>query len=818
MAQPRRQFWRYAFVVLIASISLRLCLAQKPQSIADYFVGHPAPDLHLKDLDGRDVQLGSFKGQVVVLDFWASWCGPCRAEIPAIEHLSKEFEKKNVVVLGVNSDESGDTVRRFVAKNNITYRIVLAEDADVVRRYGATALPTVVVIDRNGIIAAYRIGERYDSEDLLHGDIRHVLSSKYVAPQPKPMQLAQTPATAPLPRTPAAPVGPDPNWNPQTAEEFLGRGFVRLNLHQNVGATTDAEEALKLCPDSSVALFLHGRAAYEQEDYATAIEDFNKVIQAKPDWPQGYRYRGLSYSYSGHHDLAIPDYQKAIQLNRYLAQAYNDLGWAFRELKEFDKATTNLDKAIELEPDYVRARENRAILLGMESRWADELAELTLILRIAPNDFWARQAESAAGQGQLPPAHQSSRPPNQPDTKPVILSKTEPEYTEEARRAGVNATVICSLVVDTDGVPQRIKVERGAGFGLDEKAMLAIASWRFTPAMMKGVPVAEMARIEVNFRLLVPHHERQIASLVLNLPPGAIRPQLIHGKIPKTPKDDGADYDLKVALTVDSQGKPQDVSLLNTTTPDWAEKAIAEIRGWRFRPAELNGQPIEVKGTFEVGTRFGAAQTPATPAGPTQAPETEATWEPKTADEFLARGYMRLHSRKYPQAEADAEAALKLQPEAIKAWFLRGRSAYDNKEYPAALEAFDKVVRQAPDWPEAYRRRGLANSRSGHDQLALADYQKAIQLEPEYGSAYNDLGEAYLDLGQLEAARVNLDKAIELEPNLIAARENRAKLFAKEGDLEAEEEELTVIRGLSPKNAWARDTLEAVHQKLQAEN
>ncbi|MBV9301671.1 MAG: TonB family protein [Acidobacteriaceae bacterium] len=820
MPRLRQQFWRDAFVILtLGAVSVGPGLAQKPQSMADYFVGHAAPDFHLKDLGGHDVELRSLKGQVVVLDFWAAWCGPCRAEIPAIERLSKQFAKKNVVVLGVNSEEPEDTVRRFVAKNKLTYRIVLTrENAAVIRQYGARNLPTIAVIDKDGIIAAYRVGERPDSEDLIYSDIHHVLSAKYVAPQPKPIQLAQTPATTPVPPTASAPSGPDPNWKPQTAEEFLARGFVRLNLHQNSAAKTDAEEALKLYPDSSIALFLHGRTAYEEKDYSTAIEDFNKVIQARPNWPRGYLFRGLSYSYSGHHDLAVPDYQKAIQLNPYVAAGYNDLGWAYRELNQFDKATTNLSKAIELEPDFVRARENRAILFGTQKRWPDELAELNLILRISPNDQWARQAVAAAQQGQLPAAIPTPKQPNQPraDVEPVIVSKTEAEYTDEARHAGVSAIVVCSAVIDTAGVPQNIKVERGAGFGLDEMAIRAIASWRFKPATINGEPVAVTANIEVNFRLLVaPHHDNQIASLQLNLPSGAIRPELTHGKIPENPKDDPANSDLKVALTVDSQGKPQDVSLLNTTSTAWAEKTIEEIKHWRFRPAELNGQPIEVKGTFEVGTRFGAPQSPASTAGAPQAQEPDPTWQPKTPDEFLARGYMRLHAHKYAQAEADADDALKLQPDAVMALFLRGRAAYDNKEYQVALDAFDKVVHQAPDWAEAHRRRGLAKSRLGQHQLALEDYQKAIQLEPEFASAYNDLGWAYLDLGQLDSARANLDKAIELEPNLIVARENRAKLCAKQADLQAEQKELTIILGLSPQNAWAKDTLEAVRQKLQ---
>lgn len=295
--------------------------ANRFQTRGDFFVGRPAPDFRLKDLDGHDVQLSSLKGDIVLLDFWASWCAPCRAEMPMIQSISKQFAKKNVVVIGVNSEEPEETVRRFVAKSKLTYQIVLTgNNPSVIRDYAASALPTVVIIDKSGIVAAYRVGERFDTENILHEDVHYVLSKKYVAPQPKPIPMFQKPAGLPAaPANAAAGSGPDPNWKPESAEEYLARGFARLNAHQNARAKTDAEEALKSNPGSSVALFLHGRAAYEEKDYATAAEDFNKVVQARPNWAQGYQFRGLSYSHLGQHERALPDYQKVLQLKPYMA-------------------------------------------------------------------------------------------------------------------------------------------------------------------------------------------------------------------------------------------------------------------------------------------------------------------------------------------------------------------------------------------------------------------------------------------------------------------------------------------------------------------
>jgi len=798
---------------LLATIAAGACLAaDRAQSVADFFVGRPAPDFHLKDLDGHDVQLSALRGNVVLLEFWASWCGPCRAEIPGIERISKKFAKKNVVVIGVNSQEPEETVRGFVAKNKMTYRIALApEHSIVIRQYAAMALPTVAIVDPNGIVAAYRVGERSDTEYFLAADIHHVLTSKYRPPDPKAIPVMQGPAMQSPAAAPATPVvsaagGPDPNWKPQSAEEFLARGFLQVNRNQYAEARADAEQALKLCPPSYVALFLHGRAVYEQKDYSTAIKDFNQVVEGRPRWAQGYHYRGLSYWYSGQQERALADYQKMLELDPYASNGYNDLGWALRELKQFDKAKINFDKAIDLEPDYLRARENRAILFGMQHDWKDELEELAIILSLSPNDAWAKNARDAAGQGrQFSSVAQNT---SQPDVHPRVRSKVEPEYSEEARRASVNAVVTCSAVISAEGIPQNIQVTRGAGFGLDENAVRALSTWRFEPATRQGVAVADTAQIMMNFRLLVPKHDNQLASLEFNLASGASRPQMIEGKIPEN-RNDGGEEEMELALRVDANGNVQNVSVVKTTSNEWAEKAMPQMKNWRFRPASMNGQPVESKGTLVLTSGMTGHAGAGNRAGP------DPNWQPQSAEQYLARGYARLRIQQYPQAEVDAQAALKLRPDSVSAWFLLGRAAYDAQEYATAVEAFEKVIAQRPDWAQAYRYRGLAYSRSGERQRAIADYQKALALDPDFGAAYNALGSAYIGQGEMALAAHNLDKAIELEPDFILARENRAKLFGKQGDLAGEQKELTIILGLAPNNQWAKNTIEAVRQKMQ---
>src|SRR4051794_29649031 len=283
-----------------------------PAAPADRFVGHVAPDFQLRDLNGHVVRLSSLRGHVVLLDFWATWCGPCRQEIPILEQLAQQFAQKNVLVLGINAEESEEVVRSFAAKNQLSYPVLLTSgDRNPLQAYDVRGLPTVALIDKEGIIAVYRVGVSGETSAFLHDDLRHVLSAKYKAPRPQ--VLPATPLSAAAPAGPPAALGPDPNWKPQTVEELVARGFRRLLFQQNAEALRDAEDALQRHPDWFLAEFLQGRAAYQVKNFQAAIRDFDQVIQQKPDWPQTYIYRALSYSSSGQPQRALPDYHAALR-------------------------------------------------------------------------------------------------------------------------------------------------------------------------------------------------------------------------------------------------------------------------------------------------------------------------------------------------------------------------------------------------------------------------------------------------------------------------------------------------------------------------
>jgi len=129
---------------------------------------HVAPDFALKDVNGKTVRLSDYRGKVVLLDFWATWCSPCQIEIPWFVDLERKNKDKGFAVLGVSMDDDGwESVKPFLAELRVNYRVVIG-DSETAQLYGGVdALPTTFLIDRGGKIAAVHVGlaDRRDFED-----------------------------------------------------------------------------------------------------------------------------------------------------------------------------------------------------------------------------------------------------------------------------------------------------------------------------------------------------------------------------------------------------------------------------------------------------------------------------------------------------------------------------------------------------------------------------------------------------------------------------------------------------------------------------
>ena len=118
-----------------------------------------APSFSLQDADGRTVTLADYKGKVVLLNFWATWCGPCKIEIPWFVEFEQKYKDRGFAVLGVAMDEDGwGVVKPYIAKNKVNYRILMGDDSTAQMYGGVESLPTTFMIDAAGKIASTHIG------------------------------------------------------------------------------------------------------------------------------------------------------------------------------------------------------------------------------------------------------------------------------------------------------------------------------------------------------------------------------------------------------------------------------------------------------------------------------------------------------------------------------------------------------------------------------------------------------------------------------------------------------------------------------------
>ncbi|MDD4859967.1 MAG: TlpA disulfide reductase family protein [Dehalococcoidales bacterium] len=151
-------------ILLIASFIIPGCSSNDSKE-------NTAPDFALRGLDGKGVSLSQFKGQPVLLNFWATWCGPCRAEMPYLNdlYLDKEWSDKGLQILAVSSGEPAERVEQFLKENGLSLPVLLDTTQSVSQDFHIQYLPTTFFIDKDGIIKNIKIGAFASKQEIENG-------------------------------------------------------------------------------------------------------------------------------------------------------------------------------------------------------------------------------------------------------------------------------------------------------------------------------------------------------------------------------------------------------------------------------------------------------------------------------------------------------------------------------------------------------------------------------------------------------------------------------------------------------------------------
>jgi thiol-disulfide isomerase/thioredoxin len=144
-------------------------------------VGKPAEDFSLQTIDGHQQKLSDLKGSVVIVDFWATWCPPCRESLPNLNRLGSDpaLSGRGLKVLAVYSQESGEVVKNFLDTNHYTMPVLLDSHGDAERAYDVSGLPTTIIVGRDGVVKWATVGfDPQTTESQLSAAVEKALSEK----------------------------------------------------------------------------------------------------------------------------------------------------------------------------------------------------------------------------------------------------------------------------------------------------------------------------------------------------------------------------------------------------------------------------------------------------------------------------------------------------------------------------------------------------------------------------------------------------------------------------------------------------------------
>ena len=162
-------------ILLAGSLALGAVWTGASFAAAPTLVGRDAPDFALKTLDGSNLRLSEFRGQVVLVNFWARWAGDSRQEMPALNKINTTYQRAGLVVLGVSVDDDLRRAREFAGAMKVSYPIMLDTGTDLGRDYLLQKMPMTILVDRSGVVRFSHVGYKHGDERIYLDHIRELL-------------------------------------------------------------------------------------------------------------------------------------------------------------------------------------------------------------------------------------------------------------------------------------------------------------------------------------------------------------------------------------------------------------------------------------------------------------------------------------------------------------------------------------------------------------------------------------------------------------------------------------------------------------------